>query len=1247
MERYNQYTEQELLDLWDIDGSDALFNYLTTIRSPPLFPAFSSVRRGPSKRKLEQNQKGGADEEELEGQEFSDYIENAYGLYPSIDDPRFHEKLFRKLEFSENKQESLRKLQEKGIDLCKPDNEFELSPVQRFVSRFLSAQSPYNSALLYHGVGVGKTCAAISIAESFLNIFPTNKVIIVAPPNIQPNFKRTIFDIDNVVFDEDENVPNTLRGCTGNFYLKRTGTEYEREKGVIASRVRAAIDSRYEFMGYIQFGRYIDTIRRRVPEDRMSGELRREFEGRLVIIDEAHNLRDAPGETEDDNIDSAGGDEEIADSGAGKRLTPSLIEVLKAVRGMKLVLLTATPMYNNYREIIFLLNLLLRNDKRILLKESDIFDRNGDFTARGREILGHAASAYVSFMRGENPLSFPIRLRPNYESGDIPKIEDWPTFAPNGADIPDEQKEHILRLPFVPVSFEDESLDAYLQISSDAVKKGGMAVASIDTMVQTGNWLFPADEDVPSDARKGDTGFDSCFSETSFGTSVQFTSRLGLDWLSSEEIGSSSPKTKFILDNIKSSQGVIFVYSRFIKSGALPFVLALEANGYTPTGRDTGLLRDTDKLPEGRQCAFCDKRERSHKGAKHLFTPAKYILLTGKASLSPNNTAMVERARGSANKLGRDVKVVVGSQVASEGIDLRFIREIYVFDSWFHLNKMEQVLGRGVRTCSHSLLEPQFRNTTIYLLVNTFPDEDRETADLYMYRVAMSKAQQVGRVTRVLKEYALDCNLNIDAIIIPSDKKDENSLDDQEHVDAHGVSQTVSISDAPYTAICDWIEGCDYKCLPEGRMTKVGEIDSSTYDEYSARWHESALKSKIREIFEENEQPVFLFENIQKEFKDLPELALKSLLAGIVGNQSFHLTVGGQKGYIVFRNGLYLFQPDSLIDTKIPLALRIQSFPVKRDEYEPPSISVKRSEVVGKSIWEGVLKWAERIRAGEVLVDLPVEVDEGLRDRYTNPAELVKEQQHLYGVLRLYGYMKGNEEWRSVLAEAMLGLVWDEMMTIKEQMAVIKTEEGRRVGKEQYMAKGSREVFRFVDTQTGHLKYMCGLGGEIVACDVAVARVFDSDGEDPLNKLQANTNTVGGIYGFLVPNLKTGFLIFKTTDKASPPGKAPPKGGACEIVTQISYHLESLVEIGNYLANAGYPERFGLSMANFTGNNKFQNASRACSLKNIILRWMELKGLGGRHWFFRSIAAYKSNHQVLADKPKKSRAKKIVAAAAI
>jgi hypothetical protein len=47
--------------------------------------------------------------------------------------------------------------------------------------------------------------------------------------------------------------------------------------------------------------------------------------------------------------------------------------------------------------------------------------------------------------------------------------------------------------------------------------------------------------------------------------------------------------------------------------------------------------------------------------------------------------------RAFENATGVQMKVIIGSQIASEGVDLRFVRETHIIDSWFHLNKTEQI----------------------------------------------------------------------------------------------------------------------------------------------------------------------------------------------------------------------------------------------------------------------------------------------------------------------------------------------------------------------------------------------------------------------------------------------------------------------------------------------------------------------------------------------------------------------------
>jgi hypothetical protein len=98
-----------------------------------------------------------------------------------------------------------------------------------------------------------------------------------------------------------------------------------------------------------------------------------------------------------------------------------------------------------------------------------------------------------------------------------------------------------------------------------------------------------------------------------------------------------------VLRRVLATPGSSLLYSQFKSAAGLGiFGFALEANGYTPYGRKTGLLGDGIQSKGGRQCAFCSTREYNHKTDTHTFVPAKYVLLTGDASISPRNATYIE-----------------------------------------------------------------------------------------------------------------------------------------------------------------------------------------------------------------------------------------------------------------------------------------------------------------------------------------------------------------------------------------------------------------------------------------------------------------------------------------------------------------------------------------------------------------------------------------------------------------------------
>ena len=52
----------------------------------------------------------------------------------------------------------------------------------------------------------------------------------------------------------------------------------------------------------------------------------------------------------------------------------------------------------------------------------------------------------------------------------------------------------------------------------------------------------------------------------------------------------------------------------------------------------------------------------------------------------------------------KKLKVVLISKAGSEGLDFKCIRQIHILEPWYNTNRIEQIIGRGVRNLSHCLL---------------------------------------------------------------------------------------------------------------------------------------------------------------------------------------------------------------------------------------------------------------------------------------------------------------------------------------------------------------------------------------------------------------------------------------------------------------------------------------------------------------------------------------------------------------
>ena len=338
-------------------------------------------------------------------------------LYPETNDPDFSIKIAKKKEFSDWRYDGTihENINNESKFLC--GKGFELAPHQHFVRNFLSFQTPYNTLLLYHGLGSGKTCSAIGVTEDmreYLKQLGVNKrIIIVASPNVQENFKLQLFNPAKLTQQMEGGEWNgiwSLDGCTGSTFIRIINPSDVKfiPKERIISKINNIIKHSYMFMGYIEFANYIvektkvvntGNINTELLQYKIKSKLNAIFSDRLVVIDEIHNIR-------------------ISNTKEAKLVATNLDLLVNNVKTMRLLLLSATPVYNNPSEIIWLTNLLNRNNANVRLVDGDIFDSTGKFIKNevgkeiGKDLLNSRLTGFISYVRGEHPYTFPYRIWP-------------------------------------------------------------------------------------------------------------------------------------------------------------------------------------------------------------------------------------------------------------------------------------------------------------------------------------------------------------------------------------------------------------------------------------------------------------------------------------------------------------------------------------------------------------------------------------------------------------------------------------------------------------------------------------------------------------------------------------------------------------------------------------------------------------------------------------------------------------------
>jgi len=244
--------------------------------------------------------------------------------------------------------------EDKDVDLClaRDTGTRELLPHQKIVRDYLSMETPYRGLLLYHGLGSGKTCSSISVAESLLT---TRNIFVMLPASLRQNYVNEIQTCGAPIYKLDHHwrlqslteestavakslgISDKFLERNGKFFTTLAGEEpnytklSKSERDLIDAQFDDVIARRFKFISYNGLSR--SNIDKYVPPDGTNP-----YENSVVIIDEVHNF-----------ISRVINESELA----GK-----LYDLLYNTKDCRIVALSGTPVINRPNEIAFLMNLL-------------------------------------------------------------------------------------------------------------------------------------------------------------------------------------------------------------------------------------------------------------------------------------------------------------------------------------------------------------------------------------------------------------------------------------------------------------------------------------------------------------------------------------------------------------------------------------------------------------------------------------------------------------------------------------------------------------------------------------------------------------------------------------------------------------------------------------------------------------------------------------------------------------------------
>ena len=643
----------------------------------------------------------------------------------------------------------------------------QLNTYQSFIHNLFNPLSEHQSLFLIHGTGTGKTITSLSVAVEYQKQY---REYLVLEKGRAYNDIRSVMVIgytQNIFKDELITHPEFGFVSPSEISELRELQKTEHESKTIAEKLlnlknklyRRLSDRRmngiFQFYGYRQVfsrvingddlaakmksmrGEDIDVNRIETAQIRSwvrDGSVRlnkpfiESFRNCLLICDEVHNIY------YQNDVNAYGLAIEIIRDyfNEPKLYNPNWSSDHENC--IRWLFLSATPLASSPTEIIPIINLL--NDKADRVEYQDLFDSTTkDLTAKGLELIARRIDGHISYIMDDNPVQYPASSFVGDTIKDIPYLKFIRCRM---------SKEHQ--------SVYDQYINSSAKDSTDDYQSKGNTVK--DFVFQSGKstqsllYRYP---DVVDEIKNGV----SPYRDTSGGV-------LTSDLFAAKSLSKYSEKYWRILDQVlslkSSTHGKIFVYHPYVQSSGTNLLTSIfKANGIIeldeqPT--DSSICMNCDRLYKAHNCKIQSKDSNACE-----FVPVRFTVVTG--YVSKNAVASrLNQFNSPENSNGERVKILLGSKAMRESHTLKACRHLMVVHQPASISELIQIVGRGVRKHSHSLLAPADRNIKLYIFVSSLHHGTGLSTEEADYYEKMYLYKQILSIERVMFNQSIDYLIN-------------------------------------------------------------------------------------------------------------------------------------------------------------------------------------------------------------------------------------------------------------------------------------------------------------------------------------------------------------------------------------------------------------------------------------------------------------------------------------------------------